>query len=217
MIDPARYYKNKNQILDEMNESKQTSPIILIDPVQKERNACAALSIETLKKFIMTCKEFILDPKEEFFFKKDFDLNEFKNLSKKHGAEFIILKVKSSKNKADIAGAKLKKFYEFLLYNLKKNNFTMINCHFDFDEKTLNSKYFFVVKEPPKEILIQGPPLNVAEKYKTAFRKKWPKAFTKHNKLMALTSRKFSSFEQLLKSIFKDQIKDMAIKNIEIA
>ena len=45
VMDIKKFYKNKN-ILFEINKSKLTSPLVIIDPVQKERNAAAALDHE---------------------------------------------------------------------------------------------------------------------------------------------------------------------------
>src|SRR3989344_8736474 len=42
VIDPAKHYKNKQEALIHLNESKLKSPIVLIDPTYKERNAIAS-------------------------------------------------------------------------------------------------------------------------------------------------------------------------------
>jgi tRNA nucleotidyltransferase (CCA-adding enzyme) len=92
IVDPRHYYKSKQKLLEEMNEAKLLSPIILVDPVQKERNACAALSFETLKKFIEISKKFLKSPKEFYFFKEKIDINKLKSAAKKARAKFITLK-----------------------------------------------------------------------------------------------------------------------------
>jgi len=51
IIDVEKYYKNKDAVLFEMNKAKLHSPLILIDPVQKDRNAAAALSMEKFDLF----------------------------------------------------------------------------------------------------------------------------------------------------------------------
>ncbi|MBI2056814.1 nucleotidyltransferase domain-containing protein [Candidatus Pacearchaeota archaeon] len=58
IIDIEKYYKNKNDVLLDMNSSKLGSPIILIDPTYKQRNALAALSEETFKRFRQASKKF---------------------------------------------------------------------------------------------------------------------------------------------------------------
>lgn len=216
IIDPKHYYKSKQQLLEEMNEAKLHSPIILVDPVQKERNAAAALSFETLKKFIETAKKFLAHPSESYFFKEKIAVEKLKRQAKKSRARFIILKALSTKNKIDVAGAKLKKLYEFLYFLMKKNGFKVLKGEFDFNEKTFEAQFYFILKEPSKDYIVRGPPLSVQEKYVIAFKKRWPKAFIKNNQLWARAKREVSNVSQLLKSISKAQLKEMGIKEIKI-
>ncbi|MCX8193885.1 MAG: hypothetical protein N3G19_00770 [Candidatus Pacearchaeota archaeon] len=214
IIDPKKHYKSKKQLLEEMNEAKLHSPIILVDPVQKERNVCAALSFETLKRFIETVKKFLAQPSESYFFKEKIDIEKLKAQARKAKAKFIILKASSTKNKIDVAGAKLKKFYEFLYFLLKKNDFKILKGEFDFNENDLEATFYFVLKEPSKEYIVKGPPLNVEEKYIKAFKKRWPKAFIKNNRLFVKAKREISTIPQLIKSISKAQLEEMGIKEI---
>ncbi len=214
IVDPRHYYKSKKQLLEEMNEAKLHSPIILVDPVQRERNAAAALSYETLKKFIETSKKFLAHPSESYFFKEKSDITKLESQAKRARAKLIILKALSYKNKVDIAGAKLKKLYEFLCFLLKKNGFKVLKGEFEFNEKTLEAKFYFILKEPSQKYLVRGPPLNVQEKYITAFKKKWPKAFIKQGKLWAKSKRDITNIKELLKSISKAQLREMGIKSV---
>ena len=70
IIDPENYYKGRN-ILDEMNKSKTYSPIVIIDPVQAERNAAAALSIEKFESFKAASLQFLRNPSVKFFEKEE--------------------------------------------------------------------------------------------------------------------------------------------------
>src|SRR3989344_6716886 len=74
VIDIEKHYKNKNEVFMDINASKLHSPVILIDPTFKGRNALAALSYETLEKFKKICKEFLKNPSEKFFEEKKLDL-----------------------------------------------------------------------------------------------------------------------------------------------
>ncbi|MEK6842513.1 MAG: nucleotidyltransferase domain-containing protein, partial [Nanoarchaeota archaeon] len=64
VIDIEKHFKNKNDVFMDLNESKLHSPIILVDPTYKNRNALAALSYETFEKFKKICSEFLKDPSE---------------------------------------------------------------------------------------------------------------------------------------------------------
>jgi len=215
IIDPKHYYKNKPKVLEQLNEAKIHSPIILIDPVQKERNVTAALSYETLNRFIKAAKEFLSHPHETFFFKEKVDINKWKTNAKKSKAKFIILKASSSKDKVDVAGAKLKKLYEFLFFSLKKAGFRITRGFFDFDEKNMNANFYFILKEPAKEYIVSGPPLTVDKKYQEAFKKKWPKAFVKNKKLWAKAKREID-IKRFIRNIDKARLKEMGMKEVKL-
>jgi len=99
---------------------------------------------------------------------------------------------------------------------LKKNGFSIIKCFFDFDEKTLRAKFYFIIKEPSKYYIIAGPPLNIQKKYIKAFKKKWPKAFVKKGRLYAKAKR-ISNIKELIKTLNKAQLKEMGIKEIALS
>src|SRR3989338_1845087 len=71
IIDIEKHYKKKNDVLLDMNSSKLGSPIILVDPTYKQRNALAALSDETFNKFKKAARDFLRNPSiKDFEIKK---------------------------------------------------------------------------------------------------------------------------------------------------
>ena len=214
IIDPAKFYR-KEQALDELNEAKLSSPLILIDPVQKERNACASLSPEILKKFIENCRKFSKKPEERYFFREKLDVEKMKSEAKKSKSKLVILHAISDKDKLDVAGAKLRKFYDFIIFGMKKAGFSISRSEFSLDEKTLEAKFYLILKEPEKNYIVAGPPLNVGDKYAEAFRKKWPHSFVKDKRLFAKAKRDISGATQFVKSVAKPQLREMGIKAVK--
>ena len=215
VIDPEKYYKNQNQILEQLNTSKKASPLILVDPVQQDRNVTAALSKETLEKFIDASRKFIKNPSESLFFKQDLDEKKLLKEAKNKKALLINLEVKSTKNKIDIAGAKLKKFFNFLSYKLEKEGFCLIKKEMSFDEKSLKAKFYFVLKQPEKGYTIYGPPISIDKKYQENFKKRWKKTFIQKGRLCAKTQRRFLNFKDFLKSIDQASLKEMNINEVK--
>lgn len=217
IIDPERYYKSEKKILEEINESKQTSPLILIDPVQKERNVAAALGKETLKKFITACKDFLKNPSPKHFVKEKVNVEGFYHQALKNKAKFYIINVKSTKDKTDTAGAKLKKFYDFFVYSLNKAGFKIIKGHFDFDEVDLDADFYFILKDPKKDYIVPGPPIAIDKKHLEAFRYKWKNTFIKNKKIWARAHRDLVSFEIFFNQMKKnDMIKEMSIEKMKL-
>ncbi|MFC1710952.1 nucleotidyltransferase domain-containing protein, partial [Nanoarchaeota archaeon] len=119
VIDIEKHHKTKKAVLMDVNASKLISPIILIDPTFKQRNALAALSDATFKRFQKACKNFLRRPSIKAFEVQKTDLEKIKTNAKKKKQEFLILEAKTRKQIGDIAGSKLLKFHRHLEFEIK--------------------------------------------------------------------------------------------------
>ena len=209
VIDMDKKYKDKQEILMELNKSKLQGPMVLIDPTFKERNALAGLSHDTFEKFKNIAKKFIKNPNPDFFEKKDIR----NKLEKKYKNKLLILDIKTNKQAGDISGTKSKKFFDFFNRKLKRE-FNIKLSEFDYNEKE-NIAYFYFVIDKKKDELVQGPPIS-AKKNLTGFRKAHKKIIIK--KGFAYTKLKhdlsFDKWLNLFKKKDKKIIKEMDIKSI---
>ncbi len=208
IIDDSKFYKNKKDILNELNESK-FSPIILIDPTYKERNALACLSHESFERFKKIAKQFLKNPNLRFFKEKDIK----DELKKKYKKKLIILKVSNNKQKGDISGTKSKKFFDYFNYRLKEN-FEIKLKEFEYNESK-NESYFYFVLNKKKDEIRQGP--EITDVYNLQrFKKRHKNAFIK-NKRSYVKIKHDLSFGKFLILIKKDKtLKSMGIKEIKI-
>ena len=214
VIDIEKRFKNKQEVLMDINSSKLQSPIILIDPTYKQRNALAALSDETFESFKKECKKFLKNPKLDSFEAKKIDLEKVKKNAVKKRLEFILIEAKTNKQKGDIAGTKLLKFYNHLNDEIK-NYFQIKNKDFDYNEgKT--ARFFFVTKNK-KEILSRGPKTK-DKKNSAKFRKKHKSIFVKSSRLYSKKKINFSIKEFLKnwKNKNRKKMKEMTIIKIKI-
>ncbi len=177
ILDPSKFYKNKEEILLELNESKIQSPVVFVDPTFKERNALAALSTETFNKFKQICKRFLAKPDNNFFEKQDIE----KELKKKY-KKLIIIQVRTNKQKGDIAGSKLRKFYTFLAKKLEKY-FDIQIKEFEYLEDRNLGKIYLDLKQK-KQIIIEGPPITSVE-HLTKFKRRHRNCFIKKGRAYA--------------------------------
>ena len=97
IIDIEKQFKNKNQIMMDLNKSKLQSPIILIDPTCKNRNALAALSEESFNRFKEAVNKFLKNPSLEAFEEKKTDLEKIKKNAFDKKYEFILLEITTDK------------------------------------------------------------------------------------------------------------------------
>ena len=214
VIDIEKDYKTRQMVLFDINASKLSSPIILIDPTYTQRNVLAALSKATFEKFQKACKDFLKKPSIKAFEIKEVDLKKIKKDAKKQKFEFILLKAKTNKQKGDIAGSKLLKFYKYLGSQIEKY-FKIKNKGFNYD-KNKSARYFFVV-ENKKEILIQGPRLK-NKKHIKRFKEKHKNCFTKKGRIYAKDKIDFNikEFIKNWKRKNKKIMKEMSIIGLEI-
>ncbi|VVB78462.1 CCA-adding enzyme [uncultured archaeon] len=209
IIDDEKFFRNKKEILVEVNESKLQSPIILIDPTFKERNALSGLSFDTFSEFKRASKEFLEKPDSEFFKKKSVYC-EFKDTG-----GMRVVSVKTTKQSGDISGTKSKKFFDFFISHISKD-FIVKKSGFDYDENK-NIAYYYLILDKKSEEVIRGPPLIKLE-HLAAFKAAHPDAFVKEGVAYAHASHK-KSFESWLKYFlekYKKITEEMAIKEIKL-
>lgn len=191
IIDPEKKFKSKKDALIELNSAKLRSPIILIDPTFRERNALAALSLETFKKFQEKAREFLKKPSREFFEIKKFSPEEIKEYAKKHNAELLHIGVFSEKQAGDIAGTKMKKFAEFFSKEIEKY-FEILKSKFSYSGAQ-DADIYFALKSRG-EIEKRGPPLEMHDECRI-FREENKNVFEKSGRLMNVVKIDFSAFE----------------------
>jgi len=214
IIDIEKHYKNKSQIMMDVNSSKLKSPIILIDPTYKQRNALAALSEETFKKFQRDCKKFLQNPDIKEFELKKIDLEKIKNNAKKRRYEFILIMAETNKQLGDVAGSKLLKFHKHFGYEIGKV-FEIKNKGFDYNGKKI-AEYFFVVKKR-KQIIFSGPRVKDKKNLMT-FKKKHKHTFVKSKRIYAKEQVKFNikEFVKNWKNKNTQKLKEMSITELKV-
>jgi len=194
VVDFNKVYKGK--ALFELNKSKTQGNLIVIDPVQPDRNASAALTDEKLKMFVIHAKAFLKKPSHIYFIEKNIDVD----MLKKKGA--IIVEVASKKGKTDVSGAKLMKAFEFLKKGLSE--FKIKNAGWEWDKKKNGVFWFFVLKKKlPETIEWTGPPVKF-EKSVKAFKKKYKKNYIKKGRIYAKIKRKHVTALNLINELVKD-------------
>ena len=214
IIDTEKLHKNKNAILMDLNSAKLTSPIILIDPTHKQRNALAALSEETFRKFQNACRSFLKNPTEEAFNEKNVDFESMEKMARKKGYDFVLLEAKTGRQEGDIAGSKLLKFYNHLTKETSKS-FEIKKQGFEYKGKK-TAKLAFVGKAR-KGIIARGPEIKDAKNVKQ-FKMHHKKTFIKGNRIYSKENINLGlkDFITRWKNSNTDRIKEMFILDLKI-
>lgn len=184
----------------ELNRSK-LSPLIVIDPLQPERNAAAALSREKFEIFRKKAAEFFGNPSDKFFVQAEYDLKDLKKKAKEN--KLIILDIVALDGKEDVVGSKLLKVYMHILKHLKINDFVVKDSGWKWDKKKKAVLWYILDKKELSEKKLRvGPPLS-AKNAAESFRKKHAWTFTKNDRLYSLVKREFRKPGVLVKFLVK--------------
>lgn len=214
IIDIEHHYKNKQAVMLDLNESKLLSPVVLIDPTFKQRNALAALSNETFERFQKAASKFLKTPNEKSFEVKKVDLERIKALAIKAKYEFVLIEAVTEKQEGDIAGSKLLKFYKQVasevskFYSIKKQGFNY--------NKEQAGRFFFVVKNRG-DVVFSGPMKKDLKNVKK-FKKKHARTFEKKGQLFAKVQfkLKISDFVNQWSKKNSSKIKEMYVSGIKV-
>ncbi|MDP6641790.1 MAG: CCA tRNA nucleotidyltransferase [Candidatus Nanoarchaeia archaeon] len=201
-----QYIGNKD-LIKKLNKSKKESPLILIDPVDPNRNAASALNIENYNKLIKASKSYIKKPSIKHFEKKEFSLDLLKNKYK--NKKLVILEVDPLKGKKDVVGAKLLKTLNYIAMKLKSNDFKLSKYDWAWNEKAI---FYYILdkKSLSKNKEHKGPPIKNIVAIEN-FRKKWKNYKIKNKYAYVIIKRKFIDPEKFIKYLIKNDkhIKDM--------
>ncbi len=204
IIDAANHYKKRDP-LRELNQAKVQSSLVVIDPVQKDRNATAALSNETLNTFIGAATAFIKKPEKSFFERQEITADKLRQEAK--GKQLVIVEAEPVRGKDDVVGAKLVKAHEHILLQLKEQGFAVAESGWEWDKKGEgNAMFWYVIQkgEPGPEVRY-GPPLGNklhAEKFKEEHEgKKGRRLFERNGRLYAEIEREYRQPQQLISAL----------------
>ncbi|MBD3248592.1 CCA tRNA nucleotidyltransferase [Candidatus Woesearchaeota archaeon] len=214
IIDTEKHYRNRLEVKMGINKSKQQGPLLLVDPVQKNRNAAAALSKENYDMFRKSAHKFLKEPDKESFEEKSIGVEELKE--NYHGKKVITVEASPLKGKKDVVGSKLVKVLEHIKRKMKKAGFEIIDTVWEWDGKAV---FYIVLKdEKLREFEIkEGPPAKI-KKHADKFKKIYEgKTFVKDGKLYAKVKRKYRKAESFLRNVLRDGYVKERVKGIRIS
>ena len=178
VIDISQHYP-PGKALTELNQSKLQSPLVVIDPIDKRRNASAALSLEKFLAFKKAAQEYLQKPGEQWFEKKEISFSYLQTLQGKHNLVFI--SVDPLAGKKDVVGTKLLKTYLYL--QKKLNPFLPLKSGWEWNGRAI---FYFILekKELAPEEIRSGPPMNLKH-FVDDFKKKNQATFVKEGRIYA--------------------------------
>lgn len=204
-------WKDKTEIgnkkdVQKLNYSKKSGPLVVIDPVQKERNAAAAISKEKYEKFIQACREYVKKPSDDFFIVKKISIPQLKK-------KYTVIQLEPKAGKNDVIGAKLVKLFEFIKNEMRRNDFIVTYSDWIWDNDV--HMWFEAVKKLSKEKKVIGPFLDDTVNLDN-FRRKYHEVKIENGRVYSVIQRKFVDVKEFLLSLkdneyVKEKVKDLKV------
>lgn len=200
VIDVEQLYPKKNALFH-LNQSKVRSPLIVIDPVDKNRNAAAALTEEKWLLFRKRAAEYLKKLSPSFFEKKKLNLDSWKKEVQSRAHHGVWIDLNLAEGKEDVIGVKIVKAMEFIRKELSP--FAVVDAHWVWDKRQQASLCFeSKISQRPVEEIKAGPPLAMKE-FVADFKKKNKNTFVEKDRIMAKIKITQTSLEDNLPLILK--------------
>lgn len=207
VLDYNNALKGKALLL--LNKNKTEGPMVLVDPVQPNRNAAAALTQENFERFIFAAKSYIKKPSLDCFEEREID---FEKLRKK--GHVVKVGVFSLIDKEDVAGTKFVRAFEFI--RSKLSDFSVKDSGWSWNRNDEGVWWFLLeTRELPKMMEWMGPPLHIEPAVKD-FKKRYKNTFVKDNRLWAKLEREETRPEEVVRCLFKDDYVKSRVKKVWI-
>jgi len=143
LIDYEGYYKGRESELPKIFQE----PLVVVDPVDKGRNVASAVRKERLIEFVAASREFLKNPRLEFFYPRETKPLTAKQIIsniKKRGSTLVFVKFGKVKTVSDILWGQFYKTQRSLRKMLEQNDFKVIRDAAWSDEQYLNVLVFEV-------------------------------------------------------------------------
>ena len=205
VIDIEGHYSDEKNI-----KEKFKTPLIVLDPVDMERNVAAATSQQSLSTFILAARAFLKKPSAEFFFlkKPKISRKELVREIKWRGTKFTCLVFPKPKVVEDILWPQLKKAARNIAKHLEFNEFKLFDYGVWSNGKNKCAMLFeFEVHKLPKIKKILGPAIFYEDGVKQFIKKHknhYGGVWVENDRLVTTKERKFSDIKDLIIDVAKN-------------
>ena len=190
--------------LAELNAAKTHAPLVIVDPVQNDRNSAAALTRRCFDLFRASTKAYLAAPAEEqpsFFIVSPLSIDGF--AATHPGARVLRITLTPLREKKDVAGAKCAKVHEHLTRLLAEHGFGPFGETWEFTPERATLLYAVAPGRLPPEEEITGPPVHMTEAV-ARFQEAHATTFTHEGRVRAAEPRHYRDSLHLLRDAIKD-------------
>ncbi len=151
-------------------------PLVLVDPVDPNRNVASAVSLEQMATFVHAAREYLREPRESFFFPKPLkplSVARLRSLARKRGGVLLAVSLRAPAVTDDVVWPQLRKAHRAFLDAFAREGFAVHDSRFDVCGKDAVFLFEFQTAVLPRVLRHEGPPVWV--KNSKDFQEKWRK------------------------------------------
>jgi len=204
VIDPEKQYEDG--LPKNLSNKFSEDSLILIDPVDSERNVASVLSEENYAKFVHLCWKFKEDPGLDFFESSEYEFTEFELKKEVRGrGDFICVEFERPKEVDDLVYPQMRKLMRLLTQKLEKKDFRIYEQGFH----SWNNKirlFFELDEDLPYIEELKGPKVFHNAKHLRQFSENYDNTFVQGERLVAKTEREYTSAREFLKDFFDQDV-----------
>jgi len=213
-IDIEGYHKDEKEVRKRFKKH----PLIVIDPVDPNRNVAAALSPKNFTKLVNSAGKFIKNPSKTFFFKtpSKFSVKELGSVMKKRETRVYVLKFKRPDIIDDTLWPQLRKAGRRIVNVLMDNDFEVMGWDVFCNSNECYILFELSVWKLPKVKRIQGPDIFSGKRVEE-FRNKYEKigrVWVEDEFWFAELRREFTEADKKIKDFLKDSEKELHKKGM---
>ncbi len=151
-------------------------PLVLVDPVDPNRNVASAVSLDQLATFVHAAREYLREPREAFFFPRPLRTlppARLRALVRKRGGVLLAVSVRAPAVTEDVLWPQLRKAHRAFLDLFAREGFAVHDARFDLVGKEAVFLFEFATASLPRVLRHEGPPVWVRNA--KDFQEKWRK------------------------------------------
>ena len=137
-------------------------PLVVVDPVDPNRNVASAVSLEQLATFVHGAREYLRGPSERFFFprpRKPLTVARLQRLIRRRGSEAVAVAIPAPRLTDDVLYPQLRKAHHALEDLFRRHGFVVHDSRFDLVRGEAVFLFEFAHTELPQAMRHEGPPV----------------------------------------------------------
>jgi len=230
-IDLQKHHK-AGRVPEDLKQRFKNQPLVVIDPVDRNRNVAAAFSPENFARFVLACERFVKRPSEEFFFPvaAKVEPSKLRKCIEERGSKFLAIEFQRPDVIDDVLWPQLRRTANRLKDIMAGQDFLVLDWavhsdladlgrELDGNKKQTGKSYIMLelgVWRLPRIRRVVGPPVFIRQRAKE-FRKKYQKTgrvWVEGDRLVSEVKREFLDARAKLEHSLSDPVKELKAKGI---